>query len=87
MDTCSFIVYIKTDDIYKDIAKDVEMKFETADYESERTLPKEKKGYWFNERWIRISIGTWEHEVRQEEELGVEKKKVQDKWMQRKDLC
>ena len=50
MDTYSFIVYIKADDIYKGIAKDVEMRFETASYESERTLPKEKKGYWFNER-------------------------------------
>ena len=27
MDTDSFIVYINTDDIYKDIAKDVETRF------------------------------------------------------------
>ena len=29
MDTNSFIVYIKTDDIYKDIAEDVERRFHT----------------------------------------------------------
>ena len=28
MDTDSFIVYIKTDDTYKDIAKDVEARFD-----------------------------------------------------------
>ena len=29
MDTDSFIVYIKTDDIYKDIAEDVNARFDT----------------------------------------------------------
>ena len=29
----SFIVYIKTDDIYKDIAEDVEKRFDTSNYE------------------------------------------------------
>ena len=29
MDTDSFIVYIKADDIYKDIAEDVETRFDT----------------------------------------------------------
>ena len=38
-----FIVYIKTDDIYKDIAEDVEAKSDTANYELERPLPKLKK--------------------------------------------
>ena len=32
MDTDSFIVYIKTDDIYKDIAEDVETRFDTSNY-------------------------------------------------------
>ena len=32
MDADSFIVYIKTDDIYKDIAEDVETRFDTSDY-------------------------------------------------------
>ena len=30
MDTNSFIAYIKTDDIYKDIVEDVETRFETS---------------------------------------------------------
>ena len=39
MDTDSFIVYIKTD-IYKDIAEDVETRFDTSIYELDRSLPK-----------------------------------------------
>ena len=35
MDTNSFVIYIKTDDIYKDIAKDVETRFDTWNYELE----------------------------------------------------
>ena len=41
-------MYIKTDDIYKDIAKDVETRFDTSHYELVRPLPKTKneKGIW-----------------------------------------
>ena len=35
MDTNSFVIYIKTDDIYKDIAEDVETRFDTSSYELE----------------------------------------------------
>ena len=38
MDTESFIAYIKTDDIYKDIAKDVETRFDTSNYGLDRAL-------------------------------------------------
>ena len=38
----SSIVYIKTYDIYKDIAEDVETRFDTLNYELDRSLPKEK---------------------------------------------
>ena len=38
MDTDSFIVYIKTDDIYKDIAEEVELIFDTSNYELDRPL-------------------------------------------------
>ena len=41
-DTESFIVYIKTDDIYKDIAEDIETRFDTLNYELERPFPKGK---------------------------------------------
>ena len=42
MDTDSFIAYIKTDDIYKDIAKDFETRFDTLNYELDKPLPKQK---------------------------------------------
>ena len=38
MDTDIFIVYIKTDDIYKDTAEDVETRFDASNYESGRPL-------------------------------------------------
>ena len=40
MDTDSFIRYIKTEDIYEDIAEDVETRFENTIYELDRTLLK-----------------------------------------------
>ena len=42
MDTDSFIVYIETYDIYKDIAEDVETWIDTSNYELDRPLPKGK---------------------------------------------
>ena len=38
MDTDSFIMNIKTEDFYKDIANDVEKKFDTSNYEVDRPL-------------------------------------------------
>ena len=42
MDTDSFIVHIKTYDIYKDIAEDVETRFDTSNFELDRPLAKGK---------------------------------------------
>ena len=42
MDTGSFILYIKADDICKGIAEDVETKFDTSNYELYRSFPKGK---------------------------------------------
>ena len=42
MNTGSFIVYIEAEDIYTDIAKDVEARFDTSNYELNRLLPKGK---------------------------------------------
>ena len=42
-DTGSFIIYIKTDVIDKEIAEDVETRFDTSNYELDRLLPKGKK--------------------------------------------
>ena len=49
MDTDSFIIYIKIEDFYKDIADDVECKFDTSNYEVDRPLPTGK-----NKKVIRL---------------------------------
>ena len=41
MDTDSFVMHIKTNDFYKDIASDVENRFDTSNYEVNRPLPTE----------------------------------------------
>ena len=41
-DTGSFIVYMKTEDIYSVIAKYVKTRFDTSNYELDRPLPKRK---------------------------------------------
>ena len=58
MDTGSFIVHAKTDDIYKVIAEDVETRFVTSNFEIDIKLPKRKneKSNWANERRIRGQI-------------------------------
>ena len=43
MDTVSFIIHIKTENFYKDIADDVEKKFDTSNYEVDRPLPKKNE--------------------------------------------
>ena len=49
MDTDCFIMHIKTEDFYKDIANDVERMYDTSNYNVERPLPigknKNKVGY------------------------------------------
>ena len=49
MDTDSFILHIKTDDIYKDIAEVAEVRFDTLNYEIDRPLTKGK-----NKKVIRL---------------------------------
>ena len=39
MGTDSFVMHIKTNDLYKDIASDIENKFDTSNYEVNRPLP------------------------------------------------
>ena len=40
MDAKSFIVHVKRNDIYKDIAEDVETRSDTSNFELDRSLPK-----------------------------------------------
>ena len=42
MNTDKFIIYIKTEDVYEDIADDVEKGFDTSSYEVNRLLPTRK---------------------------------------------
>ena len=42
MDTDTYTVFIKTDGIYQNIAENVETRFDSSNYESDRPLPKGK---------------------------------------------
>ena len=42
MDTDSFIIHIKTKDLYEDIGDDGEKRFDTSNYKVNRPLPAEK---------------------------------------------
>ena len=52
MDTDSFIVHVKTEDIYKDSAEDVDTRIDTSNFELDISLPKGKntKSNWINKR-------------------------------------
>ena len=39
MDTDSFIMYVKTEDFHKDIANDVESRFDTSNYDEKDKRP------------------------------------------------
>ena len=52
MDTDSFTVYIKTDDIYKDSPEDVGKKLQTMSWK-DCYQKKEQKGFWLNEGQIK----------------------------------
>ena len=45
MDTDSFRIHIKKEDVYKDILEDVETRFDTSNYNVNRPLPMRKKKY------------------------------------------
>ena len=42
VDTYSFIIHIKTEDVYEDIAEDVEKRFNISNYEVNKPLLREK---------------------------------------------
>ena len=42
IDAGSFTVYIKADDVYKDIVGDVETRFDSSNYDLDKSLPKGK---------------------------------------------
>ena len=50
MNTDSFIVHLKADDIYKDIEEDIGARFDTSNFETDRLFHKEKIYDWTNKR-------------------------------------
>ena len=42
MDTDSFVVHVKTDDIYKNTGENIKTRFDTSNFELDRPLPKGK---------------------------------------------
>ena len=52
MDTDSFIVHVKTDDVFKDNGEDVGTRFDTSKFEMDKSLPKGK-----NKQVIRLMKG------------------------------
>ena len=48
MDTDSFIIYTKTEDVYEDIADDVEKRYKTSNYEGNRPLPTKQIKKWLD---------------------------------------
>ena len=42
METDSFIIYIKTENVYEDVEDDFEKRFDTSNYEVNRPLPTRK---------------------------------------------
>ena len=50
MNTGSFIVHVKTNNIYKDMKEDNKRRFDTSNFELDRSLPKGKKSKRINER-------------------------------------
>ena len=46
----NFYCVLKTGDIYKDIAEDVETRLDTSNYELDRPLPNREKSNWINKR-------------------------------------
>ena len=61
MDTDSFIIHIKTDDFYEDIANDIEKWLDTSNYDKDDKRPfpidKNKKKKSFFQRWIKDELG------------------------------
>ena len=56
METDSFIVHVKTDNVYKDIADSVETRYDTSNFEIEdHHHINGQKRIWTNERWTRCT--------------------------------
>ena len=76
MDAETFIVYIKTDDIYKDIAEDVQTWLDTSDYELDRPFHKHDLGEVIMKEFaLRVKIYSYVSDNNNEDKKARSKKK------------
>ena len=85
VDTGCFIVHVKTEDIYKDIAEDVETRFDTSNVEIDRPLPMGKNEKVIGLIWLRAKTYSYLKDNSDEDKKAKETKKRVIKKLKRKD--
>ena len=85
VDTGCFIVHVKTEDIYKDIAEDVETRFDTSNVEIDRPLPMGKNEKVIGLIWLRAKTYSYLKDNSDEDKKAKETKKRVIKKLKLKD--
>ena len=85
VDTGCFIVHVKTEDIYKDIAQDVETRFDTSNVEIDRPLPMGKNEKVIGLIWLRAKTYSYLKDNSDEDKKAKETKKRVIKKLKLKD--
>ena len=85
VDTGCFIVHVKTEDIYKDIAEDVETRFDTSNVEIDRPLPMGKNEKVIGLIWLRAKTYSYLKDNSDEDKKAKETKKLVIKKLKLKD--
>ena len=85
VDTGCFIVHVKTEDIYKDIAEDVETRFDTSNVEIDRPLPMGKNEKVIGLIWLRAKTYSYLKDNSDEDKKAKETKKHVIKKLKLKD--
>ena len=85
VDTGCFIVHVKTEDIYKDIAEDVETRFDTSNVEIDRPLPMGKNEKVIGLIWLRAKTYSYLKDNSDEDKKAKETKRRVIKKLKLKD--
>ena len=85
VDTGCSIVHVKTEDIYKDIAEDVETRFDTSNVEIDRPLPMGKNEKVIGLIWLRAKTYSYLKDNSDEDKKAKETKKRVIKKLKLKD--
>ena len=85
VDTGCFIVHVKTEDIYKDIAEDVDTRFDTSNVEIDRPLPMGKNEKVIGLIWLRAKTYSYLKDNSDEDKKAKETKKRVIKKLKLKD--